>query len=77
MSRLPSYSHFTDDELLRECDQHCADGLVVELSNRWFETGNALQVARSEVEELSGLRDRVQYLENELWQLKQQSTHSV
>ena len=25
MSRLPSYTHFTDAELLRECDDHYAD----------------------------------------------------
>lgn len=30
----PSYRHMTDSELLRECDQHYADPLIVELARR-------------------------------------------
>lgn len=61
MSRLPSYTHFTDAELLRECGQHYADGLIVELAKRLAEVADERDAFEADVERLqrqiSGLED--------------------
>lgn len=52
MSRLPSYTHFTDAELLRECGQHYADGLIVELAKRLAEVADERDALEADVERL-------------------------
>ena len=52
MSRLPSYTHFTDAELLNECDQHYADGLIVELAKRLAEVADERDALEADVERL-------------------------
>jgi len=69
MSRLPSYTHFTDAELLRECDQHFADGLIVELAKRLAEVADERDGLQSEIEdkdtEIDRLRREIDDLEEE------------
>lgn len=81
MSRLPSYTHFTDTELLRECDQHYADGLIVELAKRLAEVADErdeleaeVDRLKSEINELEEKRDELQTLlqaaDNQIFSLK-------
>ncbi len=69
MSRLPSYDHLTDDELLRECDQHYADGLIVELAKRLAAVVDERDDLQSDVEgkesEIDRLRGEIKDLEEE------------
>lgn len=69
MSRLPSYTHLTDAELLRECDEHYADGLIVELAKRLAELSDGRGALLSELEdkdtEIDRLKSEIDDLEEE------------
>jgi len=69
MSHLPSYTHLTDAELLRECDQHYADGLIVELARRLAELSDERGALLSELEdkdtEIDRLKSEIDDLEAE------------